>query len=215
MDLRIQRTVRREPRLLTAIHTTTNTHTYRHHKSMSSHGSDSDETMERDRYGPIKKLALVQIQPPRQPNRPLTSFFISDILSNKCGGRKRAHSDSVNINNNSLNHNHHHNHNNNHNHHNHHRHIVRPWDCDSGKDSSIEDDDDEDDDDEEIDVEDIKPATSDKKSVSPLSALLQMTNKTFEGLDTKGNGDGRYPHCIVLYCLQDIHLDCVLCSLLS
>ena len=34
----------------------------------------------RDSYEPIKRLAMVQIQPPRNPSKPFTSFGIKDIL---------------------------------------------------------------------------------------------------------------------------------------
>ena len=34
----------------------------------------------RDNYEPIKRLAMVQIQPPRNPSKPFTSFGIKDIL---------------------------------------------------------------------------------------------------------------------------------------
>ena len=131
-----------------------------------------------DRYESLRRLALVQVQPPRNPNRPLSSFFIADILGGRVG--KRAREDDVEREVNGrvnlglgLG-------------------IVRPWACSPpprSEDSPSEADD------EEIDVEEDDPppkAIMNKKGPSPLDALLQMTNKTFEGLDTQvQNADGK------------------------
>uniref|UniRef100_A0A2C9K0J8 Homeobox domain-containing protein n=1 Tax=Biomphalaria glabrata TaxID=6526 RepID=A0A2C9K0J8_BIOGL len=42
--------------------------------------SKSEDDDGRDKYEPIKRLAMVQIQPPRNPCKPFTSFCIKDIL---------------------------------------------------------------------------------------------------------------------------------------
>ena len=151
----------------------------------------------RDRYAPIKRLALVQIQPPPNPNKPLSRFSISDILSGNTGSRDgergvitggQSHSPRSN----------------------HHRaafylphhhalphpllpsppgSIHRPWTAsprpgtsESGGDSVVDSE-------EEIDVVDDPPPArgsgSQTDDASPLNALLQMTSKTFEGLDAQ------------------------------
>lgn len=42
--------------------------------------SKTDEDDGRDKYEPIRRLSMVQLQPPRNPAKPLTSFCIKDIL---------------------------------------------------------------------------------------------------------------------------------------
>ncbi|KAK2186287.1 hypothetical protein NP493_208g03034 [Ridgeia piscesae] len=120
-----------------------------------------------DQYEPIKRLALLRLQPPRNPNKPPTPFLIRDILNGRVGKRRRqcgavgAPTRDV---------------------------IVRPWletprsPCSRGGSAgSVSDDvDDYDDDEEEIEVEEKKPPAN--QSVSPLDALLQMATKTFDGL---------------------------------
>merc|ERR1711964_565429 len=44
--------------------------------------SDSEESCT-DQYEPIRKLAMVQLQPPRNPNKPFTAFSIKDILGHR------------------------------------------------------------------------------------------------------------------------------------
>ena len=49
-----------------------------------------------DRYANLKKLAMVQINPPRNPNKPLTPFSISDILEKDNNSAKRKRNDQDN-----------------------------------------------------------------------------------------------------------------------
>ncbi|BFZ00998.1 hypothetical protein BsWGS_04037 [Bradybaena similaris] len=42
--------------------------------------SKADEDDGRDKYEPIRRLSMVQLQPPRNPGKPFTSFCIKDIL---------------------------------------------------------------------------------------------------------------------------------------
>ena len=177
-------------------------------------------TVGSDRYAPIKRLAMVQIHPPRNPNKPLTPFSISDILDKETSlKRKRdednepkekkeqkkspavdpriAHLSQMNL-----------------------RaahaaglaaaglahqaaaaavaaatggHFVRPWASSSSPPPSS-DANSEVDEDQEIEVDDPSSksqAQGEKKS--PLDALLQMTSKTFDGVDGQGKFDqGRH-----------------------
>ena len=153
--------------------------------STSSLVSDSEAGSEdscRDKYEPIRRLAMVQVQPPRNPDKPFTSFGIKDILG--ANGRtnmmpsKNSHSHNRNLH--SLNHNR--------------RNIrvanvtriVRPWDASPTPGRNSENSSDADD--EEINVEDDDDdgpiAASALKDVSPLDALMEMANKTFQGLET-------------------------------
>lgn len=123
-------------------------------------------------YDGIKKLASIQVFPPRNPNKPLTPFSIKDILTGNRGSDKPA---------------------------DHHRAFVRPWDSvstnstSSGQ-SSGRDDNEEDEDDDDIEIDIVNTVTvKDKNKPSPLDALLKMTSKTFEGLDPHGNPrEGNY-----------------------
>ena len=171
-----------------------------------------------DRYASLKRLAMVQIHPPRNPNKPLTPFSISDILEkDNSAKRKRndqdnevkeknekrrspgggdpriAHLSQMNL-----------------------RaahaaglaaaglahqaaaaavaaatggHFVRPWASSSSPPPSSEASS-EVDEDQEIEVDDPsnKPQAQGEKK-SPLDALLQMTSKTFDGLDGQGKFD--------------------------
>ncbi|KAL3863184.1 hypothetical protein ACJMK2_004951 [Sinanodonta woodiana] len=117
----------------------------------------------RDLYEPFHKLAKVQIQPPRNPNKPPTSFRIRDILGIDDSRNNHRHgNEGVAVV----------------------PRIVRPWDVSpcSGRDSENSSDLE----DREINVEDDTPPKTDKhdKDVSPLDALMGMTNKIFEGLET-------------------------------
>ncbi|XP_005088940.1 probable serine/threonine-protein kinase nek3 [Aplysia californica] len=59
--------------------------------------SKMDEEPNRDKYESIKRLAMVQIQPPRNPSKPFTSFCIKDILgsaNNSDNSRKPLSDDS-------------------------------------------------------------------------------------------------------------------------
>ena len=162
---------------------------------------------------------MVQIHPPRNPNKPLTPFSISDILDkdNSAGKRKRsdhddevqekkeqkkshgggdpriAHLSQMNL-----------------------RaahaaglaaaglaqqaaaaavaaaaggHFVRPW-ASSGSPPPSSEASSEVDEDQEIEVDEpsSKPQQQGEKK-SPLDALLQMTSKTFDGLDGQGKFD--------------------------
>lgn len=135
--------------------------------STSSGISDSEDSC-RDQYEPIRKLAMVQIQPPRNPNKPFTSFCIKDILSpNNVPHQRNFHFNNCS---NSR--------------------IVRPWDIRSspGRDSELSSDAE----DEEINVDDDEPLHQIKShKVSPLDALMEMANKTFEGLETAESADAK------------------------
>ena len=139
-----------------------------------------DDHAAADQYEPIKRrLALLRLQPPRNPNKPPTPFLIRDILNGRVGKRRRhceAATPAV---------------------------IVRPWletPCSPGSrggsagsvsDDIDEYDDDEDDEDEEIEVEEKKPPAN--QSVSPLDALLKMATKTFDTLKShEEQQQGRY-----------------------
>ena len=180
-----------------------------------------------DKYESIRKLAIIP-QPPRNPNKPFTSFRINDILNpeteNLSTPRKTSKSTSKQSNN-------HHQQisNGNHKHSSarlletvrHHRtqnikhlhrksvesksnhrvpphplqhphpppppmRIVRPWDASPSPGKHSEGSSDADD---EINVdEDDEASTSTSsvnlKDVSPLDALMEMANKTFQGLET-------------------------------
>lgn len=132
--------------------------------STSSGVSDSEESC-RDQYEPIRKLAMIKIHPPRNPNKPFTSFCIKDILS----PNSQVHQRNFHHINNCAN-----------------SRIVRPWDIRSSpeRDSELSSDGE----DEEINVDDDEPVhpvkNSNNNKVSPLDALMEMANKTFEGLET-------------------------------
>nr|QEE82517.1 LBX [Urechis unicinctus] len=142
------------------------------------------------RYEVLHRLSLVQVQPPRNPNKPLTPFYITDILNggsrnnrgntNECPRGNQSHfsrgsprpvppSDPVTLRSPS---------------HTHHRGIVRPWAGSTGDDDDDDrhkDEDEGDDEDEvEIEVDEVKVPLADGKNCSPLDALFQMTSKTFD-----------------------------------
>lgn len=110
-----------------------------------------------DGFAPLKRLAMVQVQPPRNPNKPLTSFFISDILFSRREAEERIIPPKN-------------------------QDIKRPWmdsPIPSSDEGSCRSDSDED---IEIDVADSPP----QKRISnhkptPLDALFQMASKTFDG----------------------------------
>lgn len=130
--------------------------------STSSGVSDSEDSG-KDQYEPIRKLAMVQLQPPRNPNKPFTSFAIKDILGSSKNNNNNVHRNLHfnNVINNAR--------------------IVRPWDTRSRPvhDSELSSDAEE----EEINVDDDDHMPM-IKTVSPLDALMEMANKTFEGLET-------------------------------
>ncbi|XP_048745674.1 transcription factor LBX1-like [Ostrea edulis] len=128
---------------------------------------DSAESI-RDQYEALRKLAMVQVGPPRNPNKPLTSFSISDILGGNNNNVNRRQVQR-NLNNNAV------------------RSIVRPWDsrCSPGRDSECSSDE------EEINVEDDEPSLPLLQNDSPLDALMKMANKTFEGLETAESAEAK------------------------
>ena len=137
---------------------------------------DSAESI-RDQYEALRKLAMVQVGPPRNPNKPFTSFSISDILggnNNQALPNRRQAQRNLNNNNNHV------------------RSIVRPWDPRNspGRDSECSSDE------EEINVEDDEPSLPLIQNDSPLDALMKMANKTFEGLETAETA-GRIPFTLV------------------
>jgi len=195
-----------------------------------------------DKYESLRKLTMVPLQPPRNPNKPFTSFRINDILSptsNERGSEPpptrrpnrpasvrhkpesaspksdhdAVHNRKIHSHTNRAHHGilrHHHSArpsdntksiNNNLHHYNHAEHnrgqggnvrIVRPWDASpspgrTSEASSDADDEEIDvvDDDEEEEVADPRPSRgAGLKGVSPLDALMEMANKTFQGLET-------------------------------
>uniref|UniRef100_K1PJ20 Homeobox domain-containing protein n=4 Tax=Magallana gigas TaxID=29159 RepID=K1PJ20_MAGGI len=130
---------------------------------------DSAESI-RDQYEALRKLAMVQVGPPRNPNKPFTSFSISDILGGNNNNANRRHQAQRNLNNN-----------------NNVRSIVRPWDSrhSPGRDSECSSDE------EEINVEDDEPSLPLLQNDSPLDALMKMANKTFEGLETAETAEAK------------------------
>ena len=145
-----------------------------------------------DQYESIKRrLALLRLQPPRNPNKPPTPFLIRDILNGRVGKRRRSEAATPAV-------------------------IVRPWletPCSPGSrggsagsvsDDNDEYDDDEDDEDEEIEVVEKKPPAN--QLVSPLDALLKMATKTFDTLKSheeqqQGKSSTRYSSHNSLICL--------------
>ncbi|CAI9738776.1 transcription factor LBX1-like [Octopus vulgaris] len=79
--------------------------------------------------------------------------------------------------------------------------IVRPWDTGADSDNNTssdvegedegEEDGEDEDEEEEINVDDDAPIPSIVKTVSPLDALMEMANKTFEGLETTDSVDAK------------------------
>ena len=150
------------------------------------------------RYDPILRLAQVQIQPPRNPNKPLTPFSIVDILNS---GADEMH----NIRRKHQRHSHHYRQQQQQQLHEP-ASIKRPWDDGSCKsagfstdfddDDDYDDDDDVDDrDDEEIDVVDevnAKKGLGGCKAVCPLDALLKMASKAFDSRSAENLNDGAY-----------------------
>ena len=172
----------------------------------------------KDKYESLRKLAMVQVQPPRNPNKPFTSFRINDILSERSKNSQKKTSNQDKVNNSNHLHrreslskleNHHLARNNvtnptrdrcvtglhNANAASQSRHrgpmvppsrIVRPWDKSpsTGRNSEASSEAD----DEEINVDDdddSEPSsTPSMKGVSPLDALMDLANKTFQGLET-------------------------------
>ena len=126
--------------------------------STSSGVSDSEDSCHTE-YEPIHRLAMIRVQPPRNPNKPFTSFSIADILANSTKTSHNAFTSGA-------------------------AKIVRPWasaiddrDSDNSSDGDEEINVDDDDDDE-------PPTLKTMGLVSPLDALMEMANKTFQGLES-------------------------------
>ncbi|XP_041370516.1 transcription factor LBX1-like [Gigantopelta aegis] len=134
--------------------------------STSSGVSDSEDSCHTE-YEPIHRLAMIRVHPPRNPNKPFTSFSISDILANSTTQPHNTYAANG-------------------------AKIVRPWASGIDRDS-----DNSSDGDEEINVDDDdddEPPPSSLKSmglVSPLDALMEMANKTFEGLESSESADAK------------------------
>lgn len=179
-----------------------------------------------DKYEPIRKLSMVQVQPPRNPNKPFTSFGINDILnSNGCktNTQQGQHHSSKNTFDKQLN-NIHSRHSlakqdsarhrrtpvsrhpqpqqktNQQNLNNNHQiaaaasaRIVRPWDASPtpGRNSEASSEADEEEINVDDDVEEPTGASLSLKDVSPLDALMEMANKTFQGLETSEAADAK------------------------
>lgn len=170
-----------------------------------------------DKYEPIRKLSMVQVQPPRNPNKPFTSFGINDILqSNGCrtGPQQNhrhlhKHSAEKHMNNvqprhsiskqdncrstraaprhaQSLHRQNQHNNINDHIAAATSSRIVRPWDASPAHGRNSEASSDADDEEINVDDDEEDPTTVSLslKDVSPLDALMEMANKTFQGLET-------------------------------
>ncbi|XP_045189833.2 transcription factor LBX1-like [Mercenaria mercenaria] len=180
-----------------------------------------------DKYEPIRKLSMVQVQPPRNPNKPFTSFGINDILnSNGCKSdiqQSQRHSNKTTSEKhfNNLHSRHslakhdssrlsrtpvsrrgqpvqrtnqqNHGNNNNQIGAGTSARIVRPWDASPtpGRNSEASSEADE----EEINVDDDEEEPTGSslslKDVSPLDALMEMANKTFQGLETSEAADAK------------------------
>ncbi|XP_013792434.1 uncharacterized protein LOC106476319, partial [Limulus polyphemus] len=137
----------------------------------SNHSSEKEETSSRDLsssvsaeatdeassddeyYKPLKRLCTIQLRPAPNPTKPLSSFFIKDILNHKPSTRTNLIE----------------------------RGIVRPWDLESPpakrrRPRSADDDSRSESDSPE------SPGVGNLVS-SPLDALFEMTSKAFDGLD--------------------------------
>ena len=166
---------------------------HQHHRRHPGHGTGTT-TMLPDRYEPFKRLAMIQVHPPPNPNKPLTPFSITDILNGRTRRPERRNGDtgaatggaisalspgSVHFPaaNSRL----------------FRSHVIRtrtpapdakaflrPWDDVTSPSNSTSDDNDE-----EIEIDEEKPPQD--KSVSPLDALFQMTSKTFDGRAADGS----------------------------
>lgn len=190
--------------------------------SQASSGRDVSDAFCMDKYESIRKLAMIP-QPPRNPNKPFTSFRINDILSPETENlstqktKKYTHKQS--------------NHQRQHTSNGQHKHsaarssdslrhlrtqnakhsylqkaadskppnrvpppptasrIVRPWDASPSPGKYSEASSDADDEEINVDDDDDDDATTPSplvslKDVSPLDALMEMANKTFQGLET-------------------------------
>lgn len=141
-----------------------------------------------DYFRPIKKLRMVDVRPniaPSPAQKPLTSFFIRDILNHTPSAPRRNSIATE-------------------------RGIVRPWDfgaattCHSSAAGSRRRPRSADDD-SRSDKSDVSDSSESPAGVavnaSPLDALFEMTSKAFEGLDAdeKATGKSSSADHIVLY----------------
>lgn len=145
--------------------------------SVGGHSSDPEDD---EYFKPIKKLCMARPAPvvptpaATSNNKPLSSFFIKDILSHKpCGASGAAA-------------------------------IVRPWDLDSSTGGSRRRPRSADDDSRSERSESDSPESPAvaNPNASPLDALFEMTSKAFEGLEAneKANGECFF----ALFCLHNL-----------
>lgn len=146
--------------------------------------SDVDGPSEDDEYfKPIKKLCmapsrasapLVSVAAPS--SKPLSSFFIKDILNHKPTSLQRTSMPA----------------------------IVRPWDLDgpasSRRSRPRSADDDSRSERSESDSPE-SPAVA-NPNASPLDALFEMTSKAFEGLEANEKASGKYPYNFILFWVE-------------
>ncbi|GFY73926.1 uncharacterized protein TNIN_20091 [Trichonephila inaurata madagascariensis] len=135
---------------------------------------ENSESRHDDEYfRPIKKLRMVDFRQEMVPSppKPLTSFFIKDILNHK-PSTPRRHSISTD------------------------RGIVRPWDlggpgsaaATSRRRPRSADDDSRSD---KFESDSSESPAGGSVNASPLDALFEMTSKAFEGLDAEEKASGR------------------------
>ncbi|XP_076372095.1 transcription factor LBX2-like [Tachypleus tridentatus] len=131
--------------------------------SVSAEGTD--EASDDEYYKPLKRLCTIQLRPAPNPTKPLSSFFIKDILNHKPSARTNLIE----------------------------RGIVRPWDLESPpakrrRPRSADDDSRSESDSPE------SPGVGNLAS-SPLDALFEMTSKAFDGLNNSEKSlDGSRDH---------------------
>lgn len=135
--------------------------------SVGGHSSDPEDD---EYFKPIKKLCMARPAPvvptpaATSNNKPLSSFFIKDILSHKpCGASGAAA-------------------------------IVRPWDLDSSTGGSRRRPRSADDDSRSERSESDSPESPAvaNPNASPLDALFEMTSKAFEGLEANEKANGEW-----------------------
>ncbi|XP_076364041.1 transcription factor LBX2-like [Tachypleus tridentatus] len=130
----------------------------------------TDELSEEEYYKPIKRLCMIELRPAPNPNKPLNSFFIKDILNHKSSVRQSSSFPE--------------------------RSIVRPWDShtsDAARHRPRSADEDSRSEKSESDTPE-SPSGVTCLSASPLDALFEMTSKAFEGLEADGKSDESHDH---------------------
>lgn len=199
----------------------------------TANGGHDGSSVCSDKFESLRKLSMVQVQPPRNPNKPFTSFGINDILSPTNGCKSSVQHQSPRSSNKTPSDRHL---NNIHSRHSLSKHdssrnsrtpvprhghpihrtnpqnnpqvgvaassrIVRPWDASPtpGRNSEASSEADE----EEINVDDDEEEPSGTplslKDVSPLDALMEMANKTFQGLETSEAAGKNYLNSDKIY----------------